>query len=173
MKRRWRRPSNPWLIVPLDWLLLLVRMPLLLLFEVYLSRLMRIIQLFLLVFFCFTNICNIFAGSVNCSTTISNPIQFLKLCWSGSSWVPIGNDWKSWIYDRVKGIAEKAIILGGILAVGALVWAGIQYTTAYGDDEKLKHGKTTGIYAAIGLILLMAWFGLVDIFLKFIFKIAG
>ena len=69
---------------------------------------------------------------------------------------------------RVKSIAEKAITFGGILAVGALVWAGIQYTTAYGEDEKLKHAKTTGIYAAIGLLLLMAGFGLVDIFLNFI-----
>lgn len=65
-------------------------------------------------------------------------------------------------------IVERAISLGAVFAVAFLVWAGIQYTTAYGDDEKIKHAKSTGIYATAGLILLMAAFGLVDIFIGFI-----
>ncbi len=50
---------------------------------------------------------------------------------------------------RIVNIAKKTIQFGALLAVGALVFAGIQYTTSYGDDEKLKHAKTTGIFAVV------------------------
>jgi hypothetical protein len=75
--------------------------------------------------------------------------------------------------DRITLIANALISLGAVLAVGALVWAGIQYTKAFGDDESLKKAKNTGIYALIGLILLIASFGLVDIFIRFIYQIVG
>ena len=68
-------------------------------------------------------------------------------------------------------MAEKAIAFGALLAVGALVWAGIQYTSSFGEDEKIKHAKSTGVYAVIGLVLLMASFGLVDIVINFIYSL--
>ena len=112
---------------------------------------------------------SVFAGTEECTTAASSAQQFLRNCgWPTIGIRPDEASDKQGIVKRVKSIAEKAITFGGILAVGALVWAGIQYTTAYGEDEKLKHAKTTGIYAAIGLLLLMAGFGLVDIFLNFI-----
>jgi hypothetical protein len=49
----------------------------------------------------------------------------------------------------------------------------MRYTSSYGDDEKLKKAKTTGIYALIGLLLMMASFGLVDIIINSIYKIAA
>ena len=69
-------------------------------------------------------------------------------------------------------IAETAISFGALIAVAILVWSGIQYTLSYGEDEKIKHAKSTAINALIGLILLMASFGLVDVFLNFIFTLA-
>lgn len=75
------------------------------------------------------------------------------------------------IQQRVGEIATGAISLWALLAVGAIVWAGIQYTKSFGDDEKLKKAKTTGIYAVIGLILMMLSFSLVDVIINFIFKI--
>jgi hypothetical protein len=41
------------------------------------------------------------------------------------------------------------IAFGALFAIGALVFTGIQYTMSYGDDEKIKKAKTTGIYALI------------------------
>ena len=38
-------------------------------------------------------------------------------------------------------------------------------------QEKLKKAKTTGIYAVIGLILMMLSFSLVDVIINFIFKV--
>lgn len=74
--------------------------------------------------------------------------------------------------DRIITIATAAISLGALLAVGALVWAGIQYTKSMGDDEKLKKAKSSIIFTLIGLILLMAAFPLVDIIINFVYKIA-
>jgi hypothetical protein len=49
----------------------------------------------------------------------------------------------------VINIAKQVIAFGALFAIGALVFTGIQYTISYGDDEKVKKAKTTGIYALI------------------------
>lgn len=54
-----------------------------------------------------------------------------------------------------------------------IVWSGIQYTKSFGEDESLKKAKNTGIYAVIGLLLLMASFGLVDIVIQFVFELGS
>ena len=107
--------------------------------------------------------------------TTTNAVDFLQGCAEGTPAIDPSletND-EEWIKDRVKNIAKWAISLGALLAVGALVWAGIQYTKAYGEDESLKKAKTTGVYALIGLLLLMASFGLVNIFVNFVYSLAG
>jgi hypothetical protein len=64
------------------------------------------------------------------------------------------------------------ISFGALFAIGAIVFSGIQYTTSYGDDEKVKKAKMTGIYAVIGLFLLLLAFPLVDILINFIYSLA-
>ncbi len=89
-------------------------------------------------------------------------------------WVrPGGWDAKWDVQKRIQDIASVAISFWALLAVGALVWSGIQYTKAYGEDEKLKKAKTTAIYSIIGLVLLMASFGLIDIFMNFLYKVSA
>jgi hypothetical protein len=53
------------------------------------------------------------------------------------------------IQKLVISIAKQVIAFGALFAIGALVFTGIQYTMSYGDDEKIKKAKTTGIYALI------------------------
>jgi hypothetical protein len=53
------------------------------------------------------------------------------------------------------------------------VYSGIQYTLSYGDDEKIKKAKMTWIYSAIGLLLLLLAFPLVDILVNFIFSLTS
>ncbi len=51
------------------------------------------------------------------------------------------------VQSLIVSVSEKVIAFGALFAIGAIVFSGIQYTTAYGDDEKVKKAKMTGIYA--------------------------
>ena len=64
------------------------------------------------------------------------------------------------------------IEFGALFAIGAIVFSGIQYTTSYGEDEKVKKAKMTGIYALIGLFLLLLAFPLVNIIVNFLYSLA-
>ncbi len=173
MKKRWKKHSNP-LPTPLsDSLLLLVRMHLSEWSRASLSNFFSMKWLFSCILLCISSIffvSNIFAAPIGCNIEKINAGTFLKNCGAGTAWIqPGGGDGKSGVKERVKTIAETAIAFGALLAVAMLVWSGIQYTITYGEDEKIKHAKTTAVYALIGLILMMASFWLVDVFLSFIF----
>ena len=71
----------------------------------------------------------------------------------------------------VADIAKGIISFGALFAIGAIVFSGVQYTTSYGDDEKIKKAKMTGIYAVTGLLLLLVAFPMVNIVIDFIYKI--
>ncbi len=117
---------------------------------------------------------NLHAAPAECNIGEINAGTFLKECGKNTSWIQPGGgngDGKSGVKERVKTIAETAIAFGALLAVAMLVWSGIQYTITYGEDEKIKHAKTTAVYSLIGLILMMASFWLVDVFLNFIFSV--
>lgn len=131
-------------------------------------------KLFILICIFLTSMSISYADTQTCISNADGSMptatDFLKRCAAGTVWVsPLEWSDKVWVQNRVAVIAESAIGLWAIFAIAFLVWAGIQYTTAYGDDEKLKHAKSTGIYALAWLILLMLAFGLVDIFLRFIY----
>lgn len=68
-------------------------------------------------------------------------------------------------------VAQRVIEFGALFAIGAIVFSGIQYTTSYGDDEKVKKAKMTGIYALTGLLLLLVSFPLVSIIVNFIYSL--
>ncbi len=74
--------------------------------------------------------------------------------------------------DFVVTISETIIGFGALFAIGAVVFSWIQYTTSYGDDEKIKKAKTTGIYALIGLVLLLTAFPFVDTMINFIYSLS-
>jgi uncharacterized membrane protein YjgN (DUF898 family) len=80
-------------------------------------------------------------------------------------------DWKEATKILVVKIAKTVLSFGALFAVGAIVFSGIQYNTAYGDDEKVKKAKNTVIYAVIGLLLLLLAFPLVDILVKFVYSV--
>lgn len=71
--------------------------------------------------------------------------------------------------QRIQELSLRALEFAGLFAVGAFVWAGIQYTTAYNDSGKLESAKKTGIFAAIGLILALASYSIVNAVLYFMF----
>lgn len=111
-------------------------------------------------------------SSAACSLEETNASSFLSGCSSGTIGIdPALVQWEAGTRERVWLVATGAISLWALLAVGAIVWAGIQYTKSFGDDEKLKKAKSTGIYAVIGLVLMMLSFSLVDVFINFLFRI--
>jgi len=69
-------------------------------------------------------------------------------------------------------VSERVIAFGALFAIGAIVYSGVQYTTSYGDDEKIKKAKTTGIYALIGLTILLVAFPMVNIVVEFIYGLS-
>jgi len=77
------------------------------------------------------------------------------------------------VKDLVKKVSKGVIAFGALLAIGAIVFSGVQYTMSYGDDEKIKKAKSTGVYAIMGLILLLVAFPFVDIMINFVYSLGG
>ncbi len=111
--------------------------------------------------------------SAACDPTIDAPAwQFLRDCATGvTNSVPV--TWaqdKAGIKELIVSVSRTILQFGALFAIGAIVYAGIRYTTSGGDEEKLKWAKNTVIYAAIGLILILTAFPLVNLIVEFIYS---
>lgn len=134
------------------------------------------------IFFTFIFICFGFAFTLSfptwaqCDLSSGNAVDFLKHCADGVQNSVDPNNTKTdtaGVKDLVKNITTKAIGFWALFAIGVIVFAGIRYTTSFGDEEKIKHAKTTGIYALIGLLLLGLAFPLVDTVVNFIYTLGN
>lgn len=67
---------------------------------------------------------------------------------------PLGNQSITDVFVRV--VQNWAIPVAGIVAVGFLVFGGIQYITAAGAEDKIKTAQKTITGAIIGLIIVLA-----------------
>ncbi len=108
----------------------------------------------------------------------SSASEYLKWC-AGSGWPDNAINPSQWwggstaIKALITSISKNVISFWALFAIGAIVFSGIQYTTSYWDDEKVKKAKTTGIYALMGLFLLLLAFPLVDIMVNFVYSFWG
>ena len=59
------------------------------------------------------------------------------------------------VFKIALNIVDIMLRLIGILAVGFIIWGGIQYILARGEPEKAKNGLNTIIRAAIGMVIAM------------------
>ncbi len=109
------------------------------------------------------------------ATDMGDAGSFLKGCWANTIGIPpdMAGDGVTSIKEIVINFAEKTIAFGALFAIGAIVFSGIQYTISYGDDEKVKKAKSTGIYAIIWLVILLTAFSLVDIVVNFIYYLGS
>ncbi len=115
-----------------------------------------------------------FSMSTHAACNPDDPaLAFLQGCANGTNGVPPSAEWEwvEWVRWLVIKIAERALQFAALFAVGAIVWSGIKYTTAYGDDEKVKTAKSTAVYAMIWLVLTLTAFALVDILINFIYNL--
>ena len=60
------------------------------------------------------------------------------------------------IQDRITQIARFLIIVGVVLAVIFIIWGGITYMFAGGDDEKVKLAKARIMNGIIGAAVVLA-----------------
>ncbi|OGL67009.1 hypothetical protein A2856_00785 [Candidatus Uhrbacteria bacterium RIFCSPHIGHO2_01_FULL_63_20] len=70
------------------------------------------------------------------------------------------------------GSADLRIVIGnvirvvigfsGVLALASFIWGGILFLTAAGNEERVKKGKNTLIWASIGLVVLFTSYTLVN-----------
>jgi hypothetical protein len=58
-------------------------------------------------------------------------------------------------------------LLGG-LALVMMVWGGFQWLTSAGNDEKVKKGTQTMMWAIIGMVIVLASYLLVSTVLRFL-----
>ncbi len=138
---------------------------------------MRFISLFLFCFISFSSI-NFASASVDrCNFDASTPLSaLLRGCADWTQWAVdpnIGGGGITGVKDMVVKVAKTVLQFGALFAVGAIVWSGIQYNIAYGDDERIKKAKNTAIYAGIGLFLLLVAFPLIDVVISFIYSVWG
>lgn len=62
--------------------------------------------------------------------------------------------------EIVTNILNTAYFLAGIVAVGMIIFAGIQYLTANGESGKAKKAMDTIIFSVVGLIIVIAAFAI-------------
>lgn len=111
------------------------------------------------------NTCKI--STTDAERTGDDFLKVMRGCANGTSGVSIQdmeNKEKtvSELAVRVKQLASGFMQYAALFAIGAIVIAGIMYTTAYGDDAKLSRAKKIALFACVGLILALASYSLVN-----------
>lgn len=74
---------------------------------------------------------------------------------------------------RVIDIANQLILVGSLLAVWAIVYAGILYTIAAWDDERIKSAKNALKFGIIGFAVMLLSFGLVNAIVRLFYATGG
>jgi len=83
------------------------------------------------------------------------------------------------VKNKLRGISKesdaKKLIVGwtnflfsvaAVLAVVALIWAGILYVTAFGEDSRMETAKKIIFWDALGIILILSAYALVATLMK-------
>jgi len=83
------------------------------------------------------------SGSQSGSVTLDNPIQV--------------NDFQTLIGK----VIAAALGLVGSLALAMFIYGGFTWMTAMGNSEKVKKGRDTMVWAALGLVVIFSAYGLV------------
>jgi hypothetical protein len=52
-------------------------------------------------------------------------------------------------------IFELVLFIGGLVAVGFIIYGGIQYIISQGEPDRIKNARTTIVNAIIGLVIAM------------------
>lgn len=64
--------------------------------------------------------------------------------------------------ELIQSILNIVYFIVGIVAVGMIIYAGIQYLTANGEPGKAKKAMDTIIFSVVGLIVIIAAFAITN-----------
>lgn len=67
-------------------------------------------------------------------------------------------------------IWNSVIMIGGMLVLGYLVWASIEWLTSGGDSGKLQSARNRMMHAVIGLLLLVASYTIIAFIGSLVFQ---
>lgn len=80
--------------------------------------------------------------------------------------VPLGNTNSDFTYDRLVGIlnylVENALLLGGLIAVGAIVYYGMRMSMARSEPKNYLEAKESLIKAVIGAALIFGVYTVIN-----------
>ena len=62
----------------------------------------------------------------------------------------------------VTNIFNTVLFVAGLMAVGMLVYSGIQYVTSHGDSGKTKTAMNSIIYSIAGLVIVVLAYAIVN-----------
>jgi len=65
------------------------------------------------------------------------------------------------LVELIASVLDTALLIAGGLAVIALIYSGIMYFTAYGDEAKAKLAKRNSTWAIIGIVIIVLSYTLV------------
>ena len=100
------------------------------------------------------------AGPGSIPTSIFVPWYAYLEC--DASGAPQITNWSSAVPLVGLAIISLLMRVGGLVAVGFIIWGGIQYTTSQGSPEGAKNAKSTILNAVIGLVITLIAIGLVQ-----------
>lgn len=61
-----------------------------------------------------------------------------------------------------QNVVQILLAIGSLIAVGFVIWGGIQYILSTGDPGKIKKAKDTIVNAIAGLVITILAFGVVS-----------
>ena len=73
-----------------------------------------------------------------------------------------GGSAKQDLPDIITTIINVMLFIAGALAVIMIIYGGIRYITAHGDEKQVKVAKDTIIYSVVGLIIAIIAYALVS-----------
>lgn len=67
------------------------------------------------------------------------------------------------IIDTIRDIVDTIVPLFMVVAVAVFLWGIIRYITAAGDEEKKKAAKDYIVYGLIGIFVMIAFWGIIQV----------
>lgn len=68
-------------------------------------------------------------------------------------------------------ITNQLILAGSLLSVGAIVYAAILYTMAFGDSEKVKKAKSSLKFAIIGFAVMLLSYAIINAIVNLVYGV--
>lgn len=79
----------------------------------------------------------------------------------GADMTNSGGSAKQDLPDIITTIINVMLFIAGALAVIMIIYGGIRYITAHGDEKQVKVAKDTIVYSVVGLIIAILAYALV------------